>query len=244
MPKVLLTSGGTYVPIDSVRRITNMSRGTFGSRIAHELLKITDDELIFLHALRSTTPFTAAINAVGHPHARHAAYSLIADLYRLYDDVGHRYTEVPYTSLGDYADQLERLVRTEKPDVVILAAAVSGFVVVDRSVGKIASCDRHEIQLVAATKLIGRVKQWHPQCKLVGFKLLVDSTDDELIAAAKASIAQNGCDIVVANDLRDIRQDNHRILIVRKDSVVEHRNSVEDPYFLARMVAYHATRRV
>ena len=32
--KILITSGGTKVPIDRVRSITNMSQGTFGSRIA------------------------------------------------------------------------------------------------------------------------------------------------------------------------------------------------------------------
>ena len=31
---ILVTSGGTKIPIDRVRSITNMSRGTFGSRIA------------------------------------------------------------------------------------------------------------------------------------------------------------------------------------------------------------------
>ena len=32
--KILITSGGTKIPIDRVRSITNMSRGTFGSKIA------------------------------------------------------------------------------------------------------------------------------------------------------------------------------------------------------------------
>ena len=32
--KILITSGGTKIPIDRVRSITNMSKGTFGSRIA------------------------------------------------------------------------------------------------------------------------------------------------------------------------------------------------------------------
>lgn len=31
--KILITSGGTKVPIDSVRSITNLSKGTFDSQI-------------------------------------------------------------------------------------------------------------------------------------------------------------------------------------------------------------------
>ena len=36
--KILVTSGGTKIPIDRVRDITNMSTGTFGSKIAIELI--------------------------------------------------------------------------------------------------------------------------------------------------------------------------------------------------------------
>ena len=45
--KILITSGGTQINIDSVRRITNMSTGKFGSKIASELLKM-GHEVYFL----------------------------------------------------------------------------------------------------------------------------------------------------------------------------------------------------
>ena len=38
--KVLITSGGTKVPIDTVRHIGNMSSGTFGAKIAFQLLEL------------------------------------------------------------------------------------------------------------------------------------------------------------------------------------------------------------
>ncbi len=34
--KILITSGGTRVPIDSVRSITNMSKGTYGKNLLVE----------------------------------------------------------------------------------------------------------------------------------------------------------------------------------------------------------------
>lgn len=55
--KVLITSGGTKVPIDPVRDITNMSSGTFGSKIATEFLK-TGQHVSFVMAEKSKTPFT------------------------------------------------------------------------------------------------------------------------------------------------------------------------------------------
>ena len=36
--KVLITSGGTKIKSDMVRSITNMSRGTFGSKICESFL--------------------------------------------------------------------------------------------------------------------------------------------------------------------------------------------------------------
>ena len=43
--KILITSGGTKVPIDRVRSITNMSCGTFGSRIADAFYSNEHEEL-------------------------------------------------------------------------------------------------------------------------------------------------------------------------------------------------------
>jgi phosphopantothenoylcysteine synthetase/decarboxylase len=43
--KILITSGGTKIPIDTVRDITNMSTGTFGTKIAEECLRKGHDVL-------------------------------------------------------------------------------------------------------------------------------------------------------------------------------------------------------
>jgi len=66
--KVLITSGGTKVPIDKVRFITNMSSGTFGSRIALEAL-MTGNDVIFLHAEKSKTPFSGVVDVIDEPEA-------------------------------------------------------------------------------------------------------------------------------------------------------------------------------
>jgi phosphopantothenoylcysteine synthetase/decarboxylase len=73
------------------------------------------------------------------------------------------------------------------------------------------------IQLKSLPKLISGIKRKCPNTFLVGFKLLVDSTEKELITAAEQSIKQNDCDIILANDLRDIQNDNHTIHVVFKD---------------------------
>lgn len=51
--KILITSGGTKVPIDSVRHIGNFSSGRYGSEIADSL---TTDKAIFFHEKGSKLP--------------------------------------------------------------------------------------------------------------------------------------------------------------------------------------------
>ena len=93
------------------------------------------------------------------------------------------------------------------------------------------------ISLKPLPKLIGRVKDmWNPNIKLVGFKLLVNSTDDELITEAKNSIDKNKCDMVVANDLRDIKNNDHSLTIVKPNSMKVYNTDYDDKYYLARQV--------
>jgi phosphopantothenate-cysteine ligase len=75
------------------------------------------------------------------------------------------------------------------------------------------------IQLKVLPKLISNIRKWAPDIALVGFKLLVDSTEDELVDAARKSIKSNRCDFVVANDLRDIKSDERCVYLVYSKSV-------------------------
>jgi hypothetical protein len=86
------------------------------------------------------------------------------------------------------------------------------------------------------------VKTTMPEVFLVGFKLLVGSTLEELSEAAWKSIEDNGCDLVVANDLTDIKANSHKLLLVRPDvgggQICEPFQTPKDadPNFLARTV--------
>jgi phosphopantothenoylcysteine synthetase/decarboxylase len=58
-----------------------------------------------------------------------------------------------------------------------------------------------------------------PDAVICGFKLLVDSTEDELLEAMRKQVDESGVDLVVGNDLRDIKNDDHQLLVVsRHDS--------------------------
>ena len=78
------------------------------------------------------------------------------------------------------------------------------------------------IELDVLPKVISgvRSRSMNPNAYIVGFKLLVNSTDSELIYNATKQLYSNKLDLVVANDLRDIKGGDHRLHLV-SDSGVE-----------------------
>lgn len=209
--KVLVTSGGTKVPIDPVRDVTNKSRGTFGSKIAAAFLW-AGQEVLFMHAKHSKTPMSMTVD-FKNPESLEEAKILFNWCYQYQK----KYQEVSYVTFDQYTQELEYNIKLWKPDIVVLAAAVSDYKVKNVSNAKVRSKDDFHIELEHAPKLIGRIKEWLPSAFLVGFKLLVDVTDEELIKAATESIEKNGCDLVVANEFNKVLAGNHEILLVDKE---------------------------
>jgi hypothetical protein len=54
---------------------------------------------------------------------------------------------------------------------------------------------------------------------LIGFKLLVDVSKEELLETARTSLIKNQAEIIVANDLTDISNHVHKAYLVRNDTV-------------------------
>jgi len=234
--KILLTSGGTKVSIDCVRSITNMSRGTFGSAICKEFL-LRGHEVDFLMAKDSRTPFEFRYHAFDC-----VQFQKEVDSYRKFvEENNSRYREHVYKTFEEYYAQVMTLLDKNKYDMVILAAAVSDYGIESWVNGKIRSKEDLNIELSPLPKIIGKIKELQPYTFLVGFKLLVGSTEDELMEAANDSLNKNKCGIVVANDLEDIKCDNHTLLIVEKDKItrIEKKTCEEGNTTLPRELVNH-----
>lgn len=195
--KVLITSGGTKVMIDKVRHIGNMSQGTFGSKIAYEFMRQPQNPYItFLHAKGSKHPNDVAISE----------HDFVKQDFKINDPT--------FDTFDDYQERLaEELDR--QPDIVVLAAAVSDYGVENYVDGKIRSSDSLTIQLKPLPKLISTVRKKCPNSVICGFKLLVNSTERELYLATTKSLYGNRCDLVIGNDLRDIKNNDHKLFIAR-----------------------------
>lgn len=203
--KILITSGGTKIPIDRVRSITNMSRGTFGSKIADAFYNkvndtVEDVSIIFFMAKGSKTPTQQYID-------------------NEYFDAGidiMRYIE--YSTFDEYKAGIEKLLSEEKFDIIVAAAAVSDYGVANYYNGKYRSReDDMCIKLVKLPKILPIMRKMAPDAVICGFKLLVDSTQEELITAMAKQVEETKVDVVIGNDLRDIKADDHKLLIMSRD---------------------------
>ena len=72
------------------------------------------------------------------------------------------------------------------------------------------------IKLVKLPKVLPIMRKLAPNATICGFKLLVDSTEDELLDAMKRQISESNVDLVIGNDLRDIKNDDHQLLVISK----------------------------
>lgn len=234
--KILITSGGTRVPIDAVRSITNMSSGTFGAQIATEALKDGHTITFFRH-IHSKSPFTLNLD-MANLGSRLTSYTDLQDTLNLWGDNSSRYTELGYDTYDDYAFKLKQLVKANNFDAILLAAAVSDFTVFNgNTTEKLCSNYQLNIQLTPTEKLIGKIKHFSPKSKLVGFKLLVNCSDQDLIDASRHSIRLNTCDMVVANSLNEIKR-GHRVVLLVKPTTVQKFQARDNPNpnYLAKSV--------
>lgn len=189
---ILITSGGTKIPIDKVRSITNMSKGTFGSQITEAFTSSWKwSHIDFLYAKGSKRP-------------------------NCFSSDKTNMNFIKYETFWDYERELNKCLE-KQPDIIVLAAAVSDYEVENYIDGKIRSKGEMVIKLKPLPKLIFTVREKCPNSLICGFKLLVNSTQEELISAAKKSIEKNKVDLVIANDLSTIKDTkDHSMWIVTK----------------------------
>ena len=238
--KILITSGGTKVPIDRVRSITNMSRGTFGSRIAEAFFDMG------LKTFRGEDDNGNPIEKITFFMAKGSRKPMLQTLNdETYED-GYRPIEyAEYSTFDDYKAGIEDLLKKETYDITVVAAAVSDYGVANYYNGKYRSReDDMCIKLVKLPKILPIMRKLAPESVICGFKLLVDSTDDELLDAMKKQIAESDVDLVIGNDLRDIKSNDHRLTVMSKHNHVPREYSLPPPEERKHFVVYPLAKAV
>jgi phosphopantothenate---cysteine ligase (CTP) len=170
---VVITGGPSSEPIDDVRLITNRSTGELGVILAQAFRQGGHDVSLFLGRL----------SQYRHPQA--AYFDRNEDLQRM---------------LGETAER-------KSVDVVLHAAALADFQVVtvragniDLGLKKIGS--EHEIlsvELAPKPKVIAGLRDLFPNALIVGWKLELEGSREDLVREATQQVKKNRTDACVIN---------------------------------------------
>lgn len=175
---VLITSGGTSVPIDAVRSITNHSTGKTGAAIAE----------VFFGLGYSVTLLTAK-----------------SSLRPKLDEFSENRLEITeYETFADLQNSLNSCLANVDFDVVIHAAAVSDYSLADGPTeGKIDSSGEIVLRLKKNPKLLDLIRQRskNTHVKIVGFKFTADGSAVDSEARAKKIADSGTVDFLVTNEL-------------------------------------------
>ncbi|HEM3703527.1 TPA: phosphopantothenate--cysteine ligase [Streptococcus suis] len=208
--KLLITSGGTSEAIDQVRAITNHASGNLGKIITEQALK-DGHEVTLVTTKQAVKPLPQKNLTIIEITNVESLKSTLEPLVKTHQALIHSMAVSDYTPV--YMTGLEEVEATED---------ISSLLNKKNAETKISSKDDYQVLFLKKTpKVISFVKKWNPTIQLIGFKLLVDVPKEELFAVARQSIERNGADYIVANDLTDIKGNQHIAYLVDKTSEVQ-----------------------
>ena len=205
--KILVTSGGTSEKIDRVRSITNHSSGKLGKIITETLLK-AGHEVCLITTLQAVKP-------VSQPNLTIIKIKNTADLLQVMKDKVTDYQVLIHSmAVSDYTP-----VYMAGFDEVEASQDLTEFLDKKNQETKISSKEDVQVLFLKKNpKIISLVKEWNPNIHLIGFKLLVDVSQEHLIQIARESLEKNQADLIVANDLTQISSEQHKAYLVEKNS--------------------------
>ena len=213
---ILITSGGTSEKIDRVRSITNHSTGRLGKIISETFLDKGDQVTLV------TTP--KAVRPAANPNLTIVQIENVAELLESLKPLVHTHDVLIHAMAVSYYTP----VYMTGLEAVAASSDMTEFLNKTNSESKISSQDDVQVLFLKKTpKIISLVKKWNPAIRLIGFKLLVNVTKEELLKTARASLIKNQAEIIVANDLTEISNHGHRAHLVGKDTVTQAQSKEE-----------------
>lgn len=207
--RVLITAGGTSERIDDVRAITNFSTGRLGSLVADAYSQLPEVNVTLILAKRSLKPINPAIQLIEIESVQELLEEVTNQLSEnTFDIVVHSMAVSDYYLVGTTSQ--EKLVNELEKKQSIDAGLKQAFEPISREPKKLSSqTEMMYFQLQQTPKVISLIKQLQPETCLVGFKLLVNIAEEQLVEVAKELMAKNDCDFVLANDKAMISGDSH-----------------------------------
>lgn len=213
--KYIITSGPMESQIDSVRKIKNSSSGKLGTVFAEQLLKRKYNDIVYIHTRGALVPDNVkTIEISDHNQLISALESEIIDDSVIVHAMAISDFNIKGTNtIEGVADVIySNLDKIEtKDDIVKLIN--SNVKLTD----KLSSSSDQLVVMEQAIKVIDQIKKINSNCKLIGFKLLSNVSDEQLISVATGILNRANCDYVVANIKEQVTTESHRAIIVGDD---------------------------
>ncbi len=232
---VLITAGGTTEKIDDVRAISNSSTGRLGAAIAEAFLNnknICIDKLYYICGQSAVVPSSDKVSIIKIESVAQLASALeeILENHKV-DIVIHSMAVSDYrvdgvTTKTDICRSIEKYItdNSDKLKSLIpkdLASDITDYIFSNSSINNAnkLSSDINDlvISMQKTPKVIGMIKKLQPETTLVGFKLLSNAAEEELIDIGYGLLEKNKCEMVLANDMTGITNDTHTGHLIFRD---------------------------
>jgi len=182
--KILITSGPVYGLLDDNKLVGNRTRGIWATRFARWLANRGHDVTLFV----ADTQEKAAYEHWSHDGVPSGANGRI---------VTHR-------GFWDYQEQCLKFARTH--DAAVLASAVTNWIPKIPFPGKMPTIgykpgDEMNIPFILAPRVIDGMRKENPKLTLIGCKMTIGATPDEMREYAYKTLHDAKCHAVIANDM-------------------------------------------
>ncbi len=238
MLHIAITAGGTSENIDGIRKITNVSTGSLGWHCLEAVLEYFENSGSVDFSVHYLHTGNAVLKPLTESRKRHVEFIPVTDAESVYQAVDKLTKAIPVDyfihsmAISDftfsYAVNIFRLA-----EEIEALQCEKGFC--DDQVRfllenpqtrysgneKISSDDDIIMGLKRTKKVIPLIKQNNPDTFLVGFKLLRDVEESELVNVASRMAEKNHCDLVFANQLENIGETSHKGILIKNGEITD-----------------------
>lgn len=236
MKNIIIDAGPTNERIDAVMKITNMSTGALGAIIADTLLETYGDEIENIFYVSTKLSYKPKLKSDKIKFYKVESTDDLIDtleyLFKTYsiDAIVHS------AAVGDYKgryviraeDIIEEIVDTDFSQLTVeekrekLLDIFKSPKAVCNDDTKISSYEENLMVMLDLTpKVISKIKEFNPDTKLIGFKLLEGVSEDELFNVATKLLKKNNADYIVANLLDRIGNGKHFAMIIDENGILK-----------------------
>ncbi len=247
---VLITAGGTYEDIDSVRCITNKATGRLGSIIADTFTK-ANARVTYICGETAVLPTCDCAEIIRIKNVAELLIMIETLMHtNLYDCVIHSMAVSDFTpqgiiSIEEVVEVISSLLQTQSTPCNQMSERIRAAIIqckkplTDKKINS--KFENVALLLKQTPKVIGRIKSLQPSTILVGFKLLSNVSEEELLQAGQNLLTQNACDFVIANDLTNIKGDMHSAILLDENKILGRAGTKQE---IAEMIFNCVSERV